>query len=440
MRKITIKYVVALIGIVCFTGCFLFREKFSWDEIVSLSDGKSILIHRTVFIGSDQWGRSGRGRIESQSIEFDYKGKQIHWSLEDGGKFSILPEIVDIVNGQPIIILPIDDRAACEKFGYPKSGYVAMYFDGHRWHSAQNETFSKYLKVNLLRHVNSIRNKGENGLTTISPSEKMIIEGVGWGASKQGDSLIEASRRYRDSETSCANLQLSQNPVVRNAMSKNVASEAAAEIHRIKALQFVEMDSNEQRKLLLEKRSGSTKQAYLRPSCDGHIQTVSNVRDWNRPDLLSGILIGIQIRLKNPKSQDSFFVGNSIKSQIDSILCGKSIIVLVKRDSAHRIIIDKYTQNGLFLNSYVFWLEDASTILKENSWGELLKLELKDDQHLAITLADYTDSQFEKTNRMYEATDVSKVPSGVQNRTEEQAKSTVIMRKQADYVLDLYGG
>ena len=145
------------LGLYAMAGFPFMSETVSWNEEVLLSNGQRLLVHRDAIYGPDEWGRSGRGRLEKQSIHFSLNGKKVKWENDDEWFFDYMPDILDVVGSTPFLVIPIHEWAPCNKYDFPQEGLVAFAFKNEIWKRIPLVELPANLKVNLLRSARDIR-------------------------------------------------------------------------------------------------------------------------------------------------------------------------------------------------------------------------------------------------------------------------------------------
>ena len=150
MRRYYWTFYVPAIAIVLATagGC---TNTYRWDEEVATHDGRVIKVARRAKFNAPPFSRlEGGGGNLSDEIEFVHAGRTVHWKHSTDSIPINRASILDIVNGEPVIVVPINTHVDCAASGYPLEGYVAYSWRGGRWERLESRTLPSGLKENLL--------------------------------------------------------------------------------------------------------------------------------------------------------------------------------------------------------------------------------------------------------------------------------------------------
>jgi hypothetical protein len=350
-------------------GLPFMSETVSWDEDVLQADGQLLTVHRTVTYGADGYGRSGRGRMKEQTIRFSHKGKNIEWENRDLWPIVYMPDILDIANGIPVLLMPVHRWGPCEKYDFPPEGLVAFGYRNGRWDRIALAEIPSNLKVNLLRSTHAIQYWDGYKGKRITPAIKQDLERSGWGSTKQGQSIPEASKFYAAYEDSCARIHPLPDPSFEALKQKN----AEAELSAINLVATIASSSNSQEKITAEdfrKTKGLwTGTGYLADSCKGIVDHIEPLRQYREKGAWS--LVGYILRLKDgsrvPIQQPNIKWAQAPAS-LESVSCDTNGIYAVRRNSKDQIIVHRLSHSGALVDALRITLPEVGQFFAEGRW------------------------------------------------------------------------
>ena len=372
-------------------GIPFMSQTVSWDEEVLLSDGQLLLVHRTETNGPDQWGRSGEGQLKEQTIYFSHNGKKIKWVNEDGWRLQNRPDILDFVNGVPVLVIPVHRWGQCEKYDFPQEGLVAFGYINDRWNRIPFSDLPEVLKVNLLRTTHDIKYSKAYKGERITPSYKQKREkGSNWGASEHGVSISEAIKSYKSKEESCARIHPPPDPKIDALKQENAEAEAHAQELVATVISSsnlpVKISPDEYRKV----KGRWAGNAYLSESCRGIVYGIEPIRKYT--DGGSWHLVGCTLILDN-ETRIPFQEQNLKKFQapilLNSVTCNQRFIYTVKQQSKDKLIVHRFSNSGILIDALSVLLPDISKFFPEGKWPGIWNVLAKEDL-VTITFGTYS--------------------------------------------------
>jgi len=363
-------------------------ETVSWDEDVLQTDGQVLSVHRTATYREDAYGRSGRGRLTEQTIRFSHNGQRIRWTNNDLWPIVYMPEILDIVNDMPVLVMPVVRWGPCEKYGFPQEGLVAFGYRKGRWDRIALSDLPKELRVNLLRSTHAIRYWDQYKGKRITPSDKKDLERSGWGATKQDQSISEASKFYSgiDIDDSCARMRPLPNPGLDALKKKNADAEREAQT----IVATFTTSSTAPEKISADSFSKAKGQwtgfGYLAAACKGVVERVEGIREYR--DGGAWHLIGYTLVLTTgnlvPIEQLNltFF---QAPTALESIACDERQIYTLKRLSREQLLLHRFLHTGSLIDAVRIILPG----LPEGKWLELWEV-VPANAGLHISLGSYS--------------------------------------------------
>lgn len=363
----------------------------SWNEEVSLSNGQLLLVHRDATYGPDEWGRSGRGRLKKQSIHFSLDGKKVKWENDDEWFFDYVPDILDIVGNTPILVMPVDRWGPCEKYDFPQEGFVAFAFKNEIWKRIPLVELPANLKVNLLRSTHDMRYGKAYKDKLITPQDKVRLEsGAGWGGTKPGQPILEASKFYVAKEESCARIHPLPNPQLEEAAEQNIRAEMNAPVLTAKVKQSSGVPQTVTADDCQKARGNWTGSGYLRNNCKGIVEGIEYIHQYG--DGGARNTVGYSLILKNgnqiPIKHTAIELAK-VPALMEVVVCGESDVFAIKRRDKEQLIVHRFTQTGNPIGALRVDLPDISQFMPEGKWPTLWEV-LVTKESLTITLGNYS--------------------------------------------------
>lgn len=372
-------------------GLPFMSETASWDEDVLLANGQLLSVHREATYGPDEWGRSGRGRLKEQSIRFSHNGKKVKWENDDKWPISYLPDILDVVDDVPILVIPVHRWGPCNKYAFPQEGLAAFAYRNGDWSRIPFTDLPENLKVNLLRDTHAIRYWKEYRDKLITPLDKVKLETrAPWGATKAGQSILEASKFYAAYEESCARIRPLPNLQLEEAAGKNIDAETNAVAltaqvkHSSDSPQTVSPDD------FRAAKGNWTGSGYLSTSCKDIVEGIGSMRQYR--DGGAWHMVGHTLVLKNgnqiPIKQPGIKWAQAPAS-MEAVVCYGHSILAIKRQDREQLIVHRFAQTGNLIDALKVQLPDLSRFFPEGKWPMVWEVQAKGED-LAITLGNYS--------------------------------------------------
>ena len=365
-------------------------ETVSWDEEVLLASGQLLVVHREATYGPDEWGRSGRGSLKKQSIRFSHDGKKVKWENDDKWPIHYTPDILDVSGNIPILVMPVYRWGPCNKYDFPQEGLVAFGYRSEIWSRIPFAELPTNLKVNLLRSTHAIRHWNEYKDRLITPKDKLRLEsGGGWGGTKSGQSILEASKFYAADEDSCARIHPLPNPQLEELAEKNNVAETNAPIltaevkHSSGSPKTISSDD-------FQRTKGSwTGSSYLSNSCKSVVNGVGSIREyrdggsWHMSGYTLVLKNGVQIPIRQPGIKWA-----QAPASMETVVCSENDILAVKRPSKEQLVIYRFTQTGDLIGALRVNLPVISQFIPEGKWPMIWEVQAM-GSNLTITLGNY---------------------------------------------------
>ena len=368
-ERIFITFLFVSIALSAEAGIPFMSKTVSWSEDVLLLNGQILTVQRMVVYGPDGYGRSGRGRLKEQTIRFSHKGKKIKWENSDLWPIVYMPDILDFVNDMPVLVMPVHRWGPCEKYGFPQEGLVAFGYRNGRWDRIAFSDMPKALKVNLQRSTHAIQYWDEYKDKRITPQMKQDFERSGWGSTKQGQSISEASKFYARDEDSCARIHPLPNPLLEAAKQQNLEAEMSAQALvatlTLSSNSSVKISPDEFRKV----KGDWTGTGYLDKSRMGVVKHIEPLRQYREGGAWS--LVGFTLILNNesrvPIQQPNIKEAQAPAS-LESVTCDNNLIYTVKRQSKDQLIVHRFSHDGVLKDALRITLPGLAQTFPEGKW------------------------------------------------------------------------
>jgi hypothetical protein len=143
-----------------------------WQEEVRLHDGRVVVLDARATRGSSGWPTEHRGAL--RTWELCYRPARAYW------KSSPLypPEVFDIINGKPYVVVPLRSCLVCYLHGFPAFSALVYRWDAGEWQQAAPEELPASVTPNLLGNVWSDRDRRHdaNGFYSLEGKRRRDFE------------------------------------------------------------------------------------------------------------------------------------------------------------------------------------------------------------------------------------------------------------------------
>lgn len=391
MKKLLLFAVaLLLVWILSAAGVLPFLSyKASWDEDVLLQNNHILQVHRTATFGPDEWGRSGDGPMNNQTITFVSNGNQIEWESNDKYPLTSIPRILDFSNEVPIIVLPVHDWAPCNKYGYPQEGLAAFKYTNNKWVRVALTELPKTLKVNLLGTTHAIHYWSEYKNRKIDHAAKLDLE-RNTGGAKQDESIMQASKLYSDMSDSCSHIRPPPNLELIATNKTNNTSEINPKTLIATLVSQSDDDESISQASFLQNKGAWQGPGYLSKTCAGNVKEISGLYKFSNTGGQS--LIGFQLTLSDDKKIPFYktnFANPAAPALPEIVSCGVNTIYIVKRLDVDNLMINRFALSGQLVDSIKIALPNMKD---SKNWGELWDLKIENNS-LTFSIGDYNYTQ-----------------------------------------------
>lgn len=375
-RRISGIAVVSVLAAVL-SACVSVRgnETLAWDEEVVLRSGERLSVHRAVTMWP-RWepvkGQYMGGGIKENTIAFDMNRRRVEWIGDD----SDTPYILEIVNGEPVVVIPVNTWGPCYKYAFPQEGLVALRFRGGQWSRMPIAELPKDMKVNLLG--------GSTAFSTSTTGRQLIrrqeqrLEAIA-SSPMQGAVLDALSRYHSQLEGACVRIKPPPNPEWNEAGERNRHAEQNAALIQAEVISRTTTPETVTPDMRLAPSS----------SCKGVVDQFRVLEEWvPNPIGHETRRVGYELLVRTPTGgTQKIQIPDASNATMHSVVCSqKSIFAIRRRDKAN-LIIHAFRQDGGLIGAYRVALTAESDFWYGYfSWPEIWAV--ADDQGaLAITVA-----------------------------------------------------
>lgn len=366
------------------------KDTTSWDEEVLLRDGRVLVVHRSVTYGPENFPPSGVGPLLGQSISFSLGGQRIEWISNEKWPIAYTPDILDIVDGDPVIVMPVYRFGPCKKYAFPQEGMIAFAFRRNRWEAVPVTKLPAGLKVNVWGRTAAVRQLDEYKDKKIDLAEKRAYSAHVQADPRLGVPLADAVKYYARVEDSCARIQPLPDPQFDDARRRNASAETNA-----RTLVASITDTSEGPRSVSKADYQSANGVYKGDSrvstkCNGIVKSVEPIRvfdgrgDWN----LRGYQVitsgGTKIPIEQPNLKNL-----QVPAQLEQIMCDGTRIYVIRRANKGTLMVHRFGHSGELVDAHRITLADIEKAVPGNQWGDLWGVEIADGQ-FSFAIAKYT--------------------------------------------------
>ncbi len=364
-------------------------ETIVWNEDVLLENGQQLSIQRELTFGPNEWGQSGKGGLKNQSIRFSFNGKKVKWENDDKWPIPYTPDILDFVNGIPILVMPVYRWGPCNKYDFPQEGLVVFGYRNGTWVRIPITDVPKTLKVNLLRSTHEIRHWDEYRNRRITPSVKLELEsGITWGGAKAGQTISESSKFYASKEKSCARIHPLPDVQMEAANAEITKREANARQLTAQIQSSSDSPNTISPNEFLEAQGELTGAGYRSKNCKGVLDRIEH--SYHYGDRGSQQLVGYTLFPTSghpiPLHQSNLKLA---PAGLNVVVCNQSFIISVRRQSKDYLIINRFFHSGAPVDVLHIKLPDIEKFFAEGQWPMMWNV-LVNDEKFTFTLGTYS--------------------------------------------------
>jgi hypothetical protein len=335
--------------------------------------------------------------MHTQSLSFHWQGRRIRWTAEKALP-NVLPFALDVVNGAPVVVMPIQGMRACHEFGYPHEGLAAWRHEGGKWARIGLKSLPPDLAVNLLQDYSY---RPERGTVTVEWKQQFDSRGKRGRAS----TVVEAART--EGEASCKRLRPAPDPALDEATRQVRQAEQAAKAVVAERIAFTATPETASAAELRASMGTWQEVSWVAESCRGIVQAVEPRRSYEiGPTSMRSQLSGYLVKL----GADARLAFQDSQLTIGNIACDDRTVVVIRRNAGDRVLVDRFDHAGRLIDATWVQLPNAGEVVSDpNSWAPVWRVEVA-GSNLRITLADYaytrtmTEGGTLRRKAVYEAT------------------------------------
>jgi hypothetical protein len=337
-----------------------------WREEVRLRTGETVMVDRSVGSGSP-------------TLSFKWKGR----TIKSGDDLPGLPHVIDIYDGVPVLVVPINGSEQCIKYGYPEDSLVAWRYEGGKW--VRMAAAPENVLVNLRKDWPE--RDDDNEVVTIAWKQKNQGRNAGgpYGLplAAYTAKFSEGCARLPDAPARKAQTAVLARPVVR-------AEDAAAVV-------------------LAERVSFATapEEVSGRDAMVNMGEWIDNVPVW-RTRRCANLFAGFRVVNRqypgnqHPATEVSLLLHAKVadprivvQGKPDYVFCDDRTIVVLRRGVAERMLVTRFDPKGTLIDAYrvqLPGLAELSAGAKEppKIWNVSVE-----GAQLTLTMADYAYKNWE---------------------------------------------
>ncbi len=349
----------------------------SWTEEVALSSGEVVLADRTFTEGR---------KIREQAISFVVDGRRIEWRLNQppGAVMLYLPIVVDLVDGEPVIVYPVDHADPCKDFGYPPEGVVAFRLSNGQWSRTTIVDLPPDLRVNMLTSTHEIAHGHQYKEVTLQ--DKSHAEDR-TASVKQGMLLSKVMRQYSNGEYSCAVMRPTPNPLHDTARDMIQTAEKNASVVKIEVIESSSVAQKLSAQDFAQNSGTRTNGGYVRQTCDGIVESLEPYYVWNERSG-GGSNLGYRLMLTHSTTGlSSVPIAGWALDGSQSVACDVDTIYAAKRPDRRTLIVHRFTHGGDLIDAFSIDLTAIDESRLDNPRSTLWSIFPSADGSLMFTLA-----------------------------------------------------
>jgi hypothetical protein len=360
----------------------------SWDEEVLLRDGRVLQVRRTITYGPDVFPPRGSGPLLEQSITFAHGGQRIQWSDTDKSIMGYTPDILDFVDGAPVIVMPVYFFTACKKYGFPQDGMIAFILRRNKWETVSVASLPKGLKVNLWSRTARLPHHDEYKDKRIDQAEKQRYR-TGERGPKLGEPIEVATKFYTaQGEESCAFIRPLPDPQLDAAKVRNYNAGVNAKTVVATAADPRNKPDGAAAAEFAQANAVQKINWQMSVKCAGIVKSVEPIRRYE--DTGSWHLLGEQ--LVTTTGTKIPVVELDIKpfqapAFLYQVTCDRDTIYAIRRKDKGSWLLHRFTHAGDLIDALKIRLADVDKTVAGNGWGDPKGLAIADGR-LSFTLAD----------------------------------------------------
>jgi len=366
----------------------IFDRTISWKESVNLISGESLAIERSVTFGPSWIIKRGEGSIKSQKILFTYKGEKIVWATDETWPTQYLPLSLEIVDGDPVVLMPVDSWRPCYKYNFPPEGIIAFQSHAGKWKESSAQGLSKEIRVNLVQSYHALRYYKDFKPDLIGESEKKFMERYVVGP-KQHSTLAEVIAHQQHPEDACIKIRPPANPEMEEARQQNADAERNAKLIDAELVSTSEEPEIITGEMWRQQIGMSHNIGRWSKQCQGVVNRVEFLDSYSgNGNQYSSGLSSYQITLENPPNT-KIQIEEISRGQFQFVECDQEYIYVVRRSDKEGLIIHRFEHGGSLVDALRIKLPNIGDLSSGGQWGWLWLLASNNNQDITLSIVDY---------------------------------------------------
>jgi hypothetical protein len=352
-----------------------------WTEAVALRSGETIVTERSV---------TENRKIHEQVIAFTIDRRQIEWKLSQSPRRLAnlhLPLILDVFDGAPVIVYPVNRAEPCKDYDYPPEGLVAFRSRNGQWSRMAIGDLPADLKVNLLTSTHEIRYGHHYKAVTVKTKSNVEDRAV---EIKQGMSLEKLIWHYSNDEYACAVYKPTPDPLYEGVRDTIAAAEKLAPSVTIELFE----SSSELQKLterdFVQNIGTHTNGGYVRSTCDGIVEALEPYyvkRELGGTGYNIGNVGYRIVPMRGTTGLSSVPVVGPAVEGSKSVACDANAIYAIRQPDRRTLVIHRFSHGGQLIDANRIDLGPISASLLDNPKSWLWNVSPSTDSTLLLTFA-----------------------------------------------------
>ncbi len=361
-------------------------KTYVWEEDVTVHDGRTIALTRTVERGDGRASLPGSGSLRRQSIAVHLTSRTVVWR-DDLEHPYVMPVAFEMAGDDPVVVIPVYGWFACRHYDFPPEGLAALRYREGRWTRMPLSELPEGMRKNLLPSPESIESSRWKGQRIDAAARRELDYGL--GAPGNPVDIAGLSRLYAGYGEACRRMRPPPDPVADAARERIAAAERTAREVRSTLVE----DSREALPVSPAEYRRVRGNAGVRDECRGILDGVETV-SWYTGDAnnMRGSLTGYRVRLADQERKPGRIDFANSSAPIQTLTCDAGIVYVVRRLDATRLVLHRFRDDGTLVDAFRIAMPGAERMGGGRRWGGLWEI-VPRAGGVDLVLADYSYPQ-----------------------------------------------
>lgn len=314
-----------------------------WQEEVELLSGETLIAARELDFARDEWGRSGRGPMTAERMSFLADGRSVVWRNADPRRAGRMPDVLEIIDGIPMIVLSVDDWWTCVHYDFPREGLVVLEHRDGGWIRVPIARVPAEARVNLMRNEFQLQRVRDRKQRLVSIGDKAVLEhdqALDPAFPRQGTPIGAAARYYASRRDACETLRPPATEVERRRATlsgaEREATEVAAALVSVDTQRVVPAPSD----YVVNHMSGGS------PPCNGY--RLSGTQVFEHSGSAGGHSarhLGWDLVLAGDETRSVPLAFGDV-AMLQAVYCERDGIYTISRSGPERLVVSRFSHEG----------------------------------------------------------------------------------------------